>query len=61
MQRDLSHVPLAGARVNSRRLAGWSELKNTRFLDFGQLFNLQSTRFSDYIYGNYNLFYYSHL
>ena len=36
---------MAGARVNSRRLAGWSELKNTCFLNFGQLFNFQSTHF----------------
>jgi len=34
---ELSHVPLACARINSRWLAGWSELNNTRFLDFGQV------------------------
>jgi len=32
-------------QVNSHTLAGWSELKNTHFLYFGQVFNLQSTRF----------------
>jgi len=61
---ELSHAPLACARVNSRWLTGWSELKNTRFLDFGQVNLIGFARFFtifytffDYIYGRYNLCY----
>ena len=46
----------------------WSELKNKRFLNDGQFFNIQSTRFFTtfkrffyHIYGRYKLSYHSHL
>jgi len=50
LMRELSHAPLVYARVNSRKVICWSELKNTCFLDFGQLFNIQYTRFLHYLH-----------
>jgi hypothetical protein len=43
--RDLSHAPLAYARVNSRTLAGGLSSRTHVFVDGGHIFNLQSTRF----------------